>query len=159
MFQGNTADMGNGNVCWRIIHAACIAAGSRLCLVLPAHWKGSLKGRLWGSRGGVCLLFFRRSNMVAGKDAIESPFLCIVHAVWQASTAWKKPNHLQPVGQNYFIQWDTSALWCIYSAVQTVSERKTVSKKEIQILAVESLSCTQQLIAGRQKTLIRALSN
>lgn len=75
-----------GSVCWRIIHPACIAAGSRLSLVLPAHWKHFPKAG-WGVRRGAgCLLFLRRSSVVAGKGAMGSPFLCVAPAIWQAST-------------------------------------------------------------------------
>lgn len=41
--KGSTPVLGTGregrNVCWKIVHLACTAEGSRLFLALPVHWK------------------------------------------------------------------------------------------------------------------------
>lgn len=71
------------NVCWKIIHLACMAASSRLSsYTLEAFSKGTL----WGKRAAGCLPFFRRSSVVAGKGAMGSPFLSVAPAIWGVST-------------------------------------------------------------------------
>lgn len=58
--KGSTPVLGTGgegrNVCWKIVHLACIAAGSRLFLALPVHWKHSTKAG-YGEKGlqAACL--------------------------------------------------------------------------------------------------------
>lgn len=83
--KGSTPVLGTGregrNVCWKIVHLACTAEGSRLFLALPVLESLS-KDRLWGKRAAGCLPFLRRSSMVAGKRALGSPFLSVGPSIW-----------------------------------------------------------------------------